>query len=35
MPFGLAAEGLSMKTDDMGEAVAAFSERRAPQFKGR
>lgn len=35
IPFSLAAEGLAMKTEDMGEAVAAFSERRAPQFKGR
>ena len=35
MPYSLAAEGLAMKTEDQTEAVAAFSERRQPRFRGR
>ena len=35
MPYGLAVEGLSMKTADHQEAIAAFSEKRTPQFQGR
>ena len=35
MPFSLAIEGLSMATDDHREAVAAFTEKRQPQYTGR
>ncbi|WP_205042241.1 enoyl-CoA hydratase-related protein [Rhodoligotrophos defluvii] len=35
MDAGLAYEGLSQRTEDHGEAIAAMRQRRKPQFKGR
>ena len=34
LPYSLAAEGMSMMTNDHKEAVAAFSEKRQPRYSG-